>query len=339
MFFTNSLTADRTRTSRSDNQMLMDPKTFLIQIIERLHLALGWKFTASVWMSVWIRTRKWTYMSTHCLPCFVLKSLFIPLGVRSSPGPSVSRSVCPETVRVTALSEKLLPPCAASLCPPTPCNQRPMRTWPSLPTLATPPWPRELHLSSAAGWTSCRHRGAFESHSWSDQGCVWFAQLVSLVSLSVCLSGVRDQCWLCCCVSSSLLLPVFPPFSGAASVSSHSSSPHHPPLLPPLGVCLSFFLWSTGAFFSAGQNRCFLGLWSCDLNWCVFMFQELCFPEAFCEVWWQKPDVLWQWEGTQILCYLYGPHVITSCNRLLCPCSVASGSGSFSEPDDRITGM
>lgn len=104
-------------------------------------------------------------------PDSVNKVVFVSSGVRSSPGRSVClRLFTPETLRVTAPSENLHPPSATSPCPPTPSPHRPTRTWPSPPTPATRPWPREPRPSSAAGWTSCLHRGAFDLHSWLDQG-------------------------------------------------------------------------------------------------------------------------------------------------------------------------
>ena len=96
--------------------------------------------------------------------------VFVPSGSRSSPG----RGVCLmrftlETLRVTAQSENLHLPCAASPCPPTLSLQRLMRTWPSPRTPATPPWPREPRQSSVDGSTNCLHRGVFDLHSWLDQ--------------------------------------------------------------------------------------------------------------------------------------------------------------------------
>ena len=105
--------------------------------------------------------------------------MFVPSGSRSSPGLDVClMHFTPETLiwkafhtlRVTALSENLHPPCTASPCPPAPSRQRVMRTWPSPPTPATPPWPREPSQSSVDGLTSCLHRGVFDLHSWLDQG-------------------------------------------------------------------------------------------------------------------------------------------------------------------------
>lgn len=95
-------------------------------------------------------------------------------------------------------------------------------------------------------------------------------------------SGFRGQHWFFhSFLSSSLLLVFYPSWEAAAP-------PPPPPPPPCLLLGLSFPLQML-----YDSNICHLEI---DVFF-VFIFQELCFPEALCQVWWQKSDVLWQWKG------------------------------------------
>lgn len=119
-------------------------------------------------------------------------------------------------------------------------------------------------------------------------------------------SGLRDQCWFCCLICSCLLLPTSPPSGGAASSPSSLSSALHLPfgvfILPSVLSFCSLFHRYGSVSWSVNTRK--TGLFR-FLIWCSCFSQELRLPEALCKVWWQEPDVLWEWKGAKIFTWFH----------------------------------
>lgn len=60
-------------------------------------------------------------------------------------------------------------------------------------------------------------------------------------------------------------------------------------------------LWLTSQLISKHEKDRSLQVF--DLMF--LFFQELRLPEALCKVWWQEPDVLWEWKGVKIFTWFH----------------------------------